>query len=191
VSETYERYAIGDEVWCLAWIGMPFVVTGKNDDTRTIEIDGTGPCSLPEGALLDLDPQNHFMLTHEKWDSIWYWPDMAGERYREVVERFVAKHQEGEIVCGYAAGSVTVADSPASAMSFRLSLAGYEPYGQIRAEPVVAVASDGTLVRMSEPSISSDQWHACGPALALELRMVGYRWALTYGKLVLNWEDFD
>ena len=65
-----------------------------------IEINGTGPCSLPEGALLDVGPANHYMLSHQEWDQIWYWPDCAGETYQTVVDRFVASHQEGEITTG-------------------------------------------------------------------------------------------
>jgi hypothetical protein len=190
-AEPYESYQVGDEVWCLAWVGMPFTVTGKSDETRTIEIDGAGPCSLPEGALLDLDPQNHFMLTHQKWDSIWYWPDIAGERYQQVVDRFVNGHREGEIVTGYVAGGVTVVENPSAAMSFRLSFAGYGRFGNIRATPVVAIGDDGSLVHAYDPAIGDERWLPSGPAIALELKMIAYRWALAFGKIVLNWQDYD
>jgi len=190
--EPYESYQIGDEVWCLAWIGMPFVVSGKNDEKRTIEIDGTGPCSLPEGALIDVGPENHFMLTHEPWDAIWYWPDSEGEGYQQVVDRFVEQHHEGEIVTGYAAGGITVNDTPAGAMTFRLSFAGYGHFGQITATPVAALADDGSeLVRLHDPAIPDERWLRCGPTLPLEIKMTAYRWSLAYGKIVLNWQDFD
>ncbi len=189
--EPYDSYRVGDEVWCLAWIGMPFRVTGKDDRTRTIEIDGIGPCSLPEGAVIDIDPQNQFLLTHEKWDAIWYWPDVAGERYQQVVDRFVDGHREDEIVTGYAAGALTVVDNPRAAMTFRLSFLGYGRFGNIRATPVAAVGGDGALVAVHDPAIADDRWLPTGPTLPLELKMVGYRWALTFGRIVLNWRDFD
>jgi hypothetical protein len=190
ITEPYESYQIGDEVWCLAWLGMPFRVTGKNDAKGVIEIDGTAPCSLPEGALIDLDPQNHYMLTHEHWDAIWYWPDVAGERYQQVVDRFIDGHKDDEILTGYPAGNLTVVENPEAAMSFRLSFKNYSRFGNIVATPVVAVA-DGALITASDPTVSNERWVACGPALPLELKMVGYRWALTFGKIVLNWRDFD
>jgi len=190
--EPYESFQVGDEVWCLAWIGMPFKVVGKNDDKQLIEIDGTGPCSIPDGAMIDLLPQSHFMLTHQQWDSIWYWPDIAGERYQEVFDRFVDKHSEGQIVTSYVAGGITVSDNPSSALAFRLSLSSVRLFGQIRAEPVVAIADDrSSLVRLYDPDIPDDRWISAGPSLPLDLNMVGYRWALCYGKMVLNWEDFD
>lgn len=190
--DSFDEFQVGDAVWCLAWIGMPFTVVGKNDEKRIIQIDGTGPCSLPDGAKIDLVPQHHFMLTHHMWDSIWYWPDSSGERYQEVFDRFVDKHSEGQIVSGYVASGITVADHPDAAVAFRLSFDAVSLFGQIRAEPVVAISPDATsLIRLFDPSIPSDRWVSSGPGLPLEIKMVGYRWALCYGKVVLNWEDFD
>lgn len=191
--EPYEAYEIGDQVWTLAWVGMPFEVVGKNDETRTIMLDGTGPCSLPGGARLDLLPQNLYLLTHEVWDQIWYWPDIAGEHYDTVVDRFVEQHSSGEIVMGYAAGSLTVStDKPERGNPFRLDLDDYAYFGQIMAQPVAAVAADGTgLVLDYDAAVPDDRWFATGPKLALKLKMVGYRWALARGTMVLNTADFD
>ncbi|HEX5588452.1 MAG TPA: hypothetical protein VFZ17_14150 [Acidimicrobiia bacterium] len=190
--EPYDSYHVGDAVWCLAWVGMPFVITGKNDEKQTIEIDGVGPCSLPEGALIDVTEANLFMLTHEQWDSIWYWPDSDGERYQQVVDRFVEQHREGELVNGYVGSGITVTDSPDGAMAFRLSFAGYGHFGQILATPVAAIADDGSaLLHLHDPAIPDARWLQCGPALPLEIKMTAYRWSLAYGKLVLNWQDFD
>jgi hypothetical protein len=191
-AETYERYEVGDDVWCLGWIGMPFTVVGKDDDKQIIQIDGVGPCSLPGGARIDLVPQHHFMLSHQMWDSIWYWPDIAGEHYREVFDRFVDKHSEGQLVTGHMAGGVTVSDNPDAAVAFRLSLTGVSPFGQIYGSPVVAIAENGTeILTHLDPEIPDDRWIPSAPLLPLEMKMVGFRWALCYGKFVLNWEDFD
>jgi len=192
VPEPYESYAVGDEVWCLAWIGMPFVVTGKNDETGVIEIDGTAPVAISEGALIDIAPGNRFMLTHEKWDAVWYWPDIAGEHYQQVVDRFVGQHDDGDIVVAYPSGWVTVVEDPERAVSFRLDFGGYRHFGQIRATPVAAIADDGaSLVLAYDPAIPAERWLPTGPPLPLELKMTSYRWSLAYGKHVLNWADFD
>jgi hypothetical protein len=192
IVEPYESYRVGDEVWCLGWLGMPFRVVGKDDETRTIEIDGIGPCSLPEGARIDLAPENHYMLTHETWDAIWYWPDQAGERYKDVAERFVDAHYDGELVVGYPAGALTVTENPRTAVTFRITVSNYWGTGSIRAQPVAAIADDGeSLVTMYDAAIPDERWLPTGPKLPVEIRMVAYRWALTYGKLVLNWVDFD
>jgi hypothetical protein len=190
-AELYDEFNVGDEVYCLAWIGMPFVVVGKNDEKRAIEIDGTGPCSLPEGARIDLSPENHFMLTHEHWDQLWYWPDIAGETYLDVAERFVESHHTDEVVNGYAAGMVWVVNEPDRAMAFRLDLDTWTHFGQVNAQPVAALGQDLTVVLDAAADVSSDRWVATGPTVALELRMVAYRWSLTFGKFVLNWQDFD
>jgi hypothetical protein len=190
--EPYESYHVGDEVWCLGWLGMPFVVVGTDDETQTIQIDGTGPCSLPEGARIDLHPENHYMLTHERWDAIWYWPDVAGEHYKQVAERFVDAHEDDDFVVGYVGGALTVTENPAAAMSFRVRVSGYWTSGQIRAQPVAALADDGgSLILHYDRAIPDERWMKTGPRLPLEIKMVAYRWALTYGKLVLNWQDFD
>jgi hypothetical protein len=190
--DPYESYEVGQEVWCLGWLGMPFVVVGKDDETRTIKIDGTGPTSLPEGVRIDLHPENHYMLTHERWDAIWYWPDVEGERYKEVAERFVDKHHDGEIVTGYVGGALSVVENPAAAVSYRIDVSGYWTSGQIKAQPVAALNDDGDgLILGYDPAIPDQRWMATGPRLPLEIKMVAFRWALAYGKVVLNWQDFD
>jgi hypothetical protein len=188
---SYDEIEVGDAVWCLAWIGMPFVVVGKDEDTKCIQLDGAGPCSLPEGARIDLYPENHYQVTKELWDQLWYWPDIAGERYDAVVDRFVRQHRTGQVVNGYVAGMLTVTEDPKRAGAFRLNLDEFDHFGQIQAEPVAAIADDSTLLRCWDESIDDDRWVTSGPTAPLELKMIGYRWALTYGKLVLNWRDFD
>lgn len=190
--EPYESYSVGDEVWCLGWLGMPFVVVGKDDESRTIQIDGTSPTSLPEGVRVDLHPENHFMLTRQRWDAIWYWPDIEGEHYKEVAERFVDSHHDGEIVVGYVGGALSVTENPKAAMSFRIDVSHYWTSGQIRAQPVAAIGDDGSsLMLHHDPAIPDDRWIPTGPRLPLEIKMVAFRWALAYGKLVLNWQDYD
>jgi hypothetical protein len=193
-AEQYESYEVGDEVWCLGWLGMPFVVVGKDDESHTIQIDGTGPTSLPEGARVDLHPENHYMLTHERWDAIWYWPDVEGEQYKEVAERFVDQHEDGEIVTGYAGGVLSVVENPRAVMSFRITVSSYWTSGQIHAQPVAAIAdgadADAGLVLSYDPALPDERWLPTGPRLPLEIKMVAFRWALAYGKIVLNWPDF-
>jgi hypothetical protein len=190
--EPYESFAVGDRVWCLAWLGMPFVVVGKDDDAQRVEIDGTGPCSLPEGAKLDLHAESLYMLTHQQWDAIWYWPDVANETYQQVVDRFVDAHHEGELVVGYPAGGFTVTEDPKRGITYRLSFTDYQPFGQIKATPVAAITEDGTSLTLAyDPSIAEEKWLRSGPTQALELKMVAYRWSLCHGKIVLNWHDFD
>src|SRR5262245_17357387 len=117
--ERYEDFRVGDEVFCLAWLGMPFKVTGKDDAQRLIFVDGQGPCSLKEGCSIDINSNSLFMLTHKLWDQIWYWPDRANESYTEVVERFLDYHHENQIVMGYPGGHRVPAEAGAG-MAFRL-----------------------------------------------------------------------
>ncbi len=190
-TDRFDDFDVGDEVFCLAWIGMPFQVVGKDQEKRVIEIDGTGPCSLPEGARIDLHPENHYMLTHEQWDQIWYWPDIAGETYLEVTQRFVEGHTTGQIVNGFAAGMVWVVDEPDRSMAFRLDLDDWQHFGQVKVQPVAAADGDGTLLFDASADVAPDAWKPTGPWVPLEVTMVAYRWAYTFGKFVLNVEDYD
>jgi hypothetical protein len=174
---------------------MPFKVVGKDDDRGLIFIDGQGPCSLPDGARADITPTTMFMLTHNLWDQIWYWPDRSGETYREVVDRFVSRHHEGEIVTGYLGGyrmdAYYAQAIPEWATSFKLSFAELDAHHFIYAQPVAAVAADRrSLIREYNPAIPAEDWLTAGPATLLRVEMVTYRWALTYGCFLLNWQDF-
>jgi hypothetical protein len=190
-SESYDDYTIGDEVWTLAWLGMPFVVVNKVDELGRIELNGAAPCSLPEGAMVDINPPSMFMLTHKQWDQVWYWPDRAGEHYDQVVDRFIADHVEGEVITGYYVDGYSAATIDRRAMALRISFGSVDTWGQIHVQPVAAVAPDGSgLIRTYDPSIPDDQWFQAGPAAPARLEMHMYRWALRYGDVVLNWRDF-
>ena len=95
-------------------------------------------------------------------------------------------------MAGYVGGSFTVVENPAATMAFRIQVSGYWTAGQIRAQPVAALAEDGQhLILHYDAEIPDERWMPTGPSLPLEIKMVAYRWALAYGKLVLNWSDFD
>ena len=47
--------------------------------------------------------------------------------------------------------------------------------------------------RRSDPSdlaAPEGHWAAVGPKMPLRISMITYRWALSCGDIVLNWEDF-
>jgi hypothetical protein len=188
--EPFESFARGDEVHCLAWIGTRFRVVDVDEDTRRIAIEGLGT-SAP--ALIDIYPQNMYMLTHEHWDQLWYWPDRLGESYSDVFDRFVDEHRDGEIVTGYFAPSVgltLVTRDPQLAQTFRLDLSDVVAKRQIVAQPVAAIV-DGVLLTAHDPAIPDEQWLRSGPAVPVQIEMQAYRWSLTAGGIILNVDDFD
>jgi hypothetical protein len=175
---------------------MPFRVVAKDDDKQLIMIDGQGPCSLPDGAVLDIDPSTQFMLSHNQWDTIWHWPDRAGETYKQIVDRFVDAHAEGDVVTGYLGSYLMdfhfIEPRPDRAMAFKLSLGAKDTWHLVHAQPVAAVADDGSRLLLEyDPAVSADRWINSGPAAPLRVEMVSYRWALLYGRTVLNWRDFQ
>lgn len=195
--EAYEDFKIGDRVFCLAWTGMPFEVTAKDESTRRISLNGLGPCSLSEGAKIDIDPSAMFMLSHNLWDTIWHWRDRAGETYKQVVRRFIDQHKDGEIVAGYAIAPVTVecphyvTPDPKKGMTFRLNYGALIPLHQIHVEPLAAIDYEKKQLMVHyDPSIPEDRWVRNGPPMALRLELHAYRWALVYGRILLNWTDF-
>ena len=99
MSLTYEAVAVGDEVYCLAWIGKKFTVVDKDDDKKLVALEGES-ASDPYGAQVDVFDETMWMITDQPWDQIWYWPDRAGEHYQEVYERWVARQSPGQIVVG-------------------------------------------------------------------------------------------
>lgn len=172
--------AVGDRVWCLARVGTPYDVAAVDSDRGEVLLQpdpalGGGPrgFTLPESAL--------WMVTREHWDQIWYWADRAGETYDVVVERFSKAHDAGDVITGYhyhddipigGRGFITPQDS--TAMSFRVHPVT-PGFPTLPVEPVVTV--NGEVV-------------SAGPVVPLRVSMSSYRWALGFGDLVLNWEDF-
>jgi len=193
-GETYEDYRIGDEVWCLAWIGMPFEIVGKDDAARKIFLQGLGTSSLPDGAQVDITEDNLFMLTREVWDQLWYWPDRKGETYSQVFERFVGEHRTGEVVTGYYSSALATVGlmvvSPAEGATFRLDLDQVVSRRLLMARPVAAyLADERRLAVVHDPSIPDDEWLPCGPTMPVTISMQAYRWSLSYGNVILNWRD--
>jgi hypothetical protein len=92
------RYAVGDLVSCLAWVGLPFNVVATDDERGTIALRGLR--ARQPLARSTFSP-TMFMLTHEHWDSIWQLPDRAGMRQLEVFERFLNRHVVGKLISGY------------------------------------------------------------------------------------------
>jgi hypothetical protein len=190
----YDSYRIGDRVYCLAWVGLPFDVVAKDDERRVIGIET--PPGWPTFAQVDVFPENMFLLTHEHWDFIWYWPDRAGELYYDVFQRFCGRHQVGEVICGYhvpdglmvTLGGMKVALDPRRTMMFRIQAIDVGR-GQVRVHPVAAVGAGGALVSTPNAAIADEAWQRSGPTVAIRLEMRLYRWCLTFGELVLNWED--
>jgi len=190
----YDSYSVGDRVYCLAWIGQPFDVVAKDDERRVIGIET--PKHHPTFAQVDVFPETMFLLSHEHWDQIWYWPDRAGKQYLEVFQQFIERHHAGEVICGYhlpdglmvtLAGMKTSLD-PKRTMMFRIQALD-QGRGQVRVHPVAAVASDGALVTSPSEGIADEAWKRSGPTVPLRLEMRLYRWCLTFGEIVLNWED--
>ena len=61
--------------------------------------------------------------------------------------------------------------------------------GQIRVHPVAALGTGGTLLSSPVDGVPDDAWLRSGPTVPLRLEMRLYRWCLTFGEIVLNWED--
>ena len=193
-AASYESYQLGDRVYCLAWIGQPFDVVAKDDERRVIGIET--PPHWPTFAQVDVFPETMFLLTHEHWDQIWYWPDRAGHQYHDVFQRFVDRHRVNEVVSGYhvpdgllitLTGMKTNLD-PKRTMMFRIQALDVGR-GQVRVHPVAALAGDGTLITSPTEGIADDAWKRSGPTVPLRLEMRAYRWCLSFGEFVLNWED--
>lgn len=192
----YESYRVGDRVYCLAWIGQPFDVVAKDDERRVIGIET--PPGWPTFAQVDVFPETMFLLSREHWDQIWYWPDRAGEHYLEVFQRFAERHHVGEVICGYhvpdglmvTLGGMPnrVSLDPKRTMMFRVQAIDLGR-GQVRVHPVAAIGPDGALVSSPTAGIADDAWQRSGPTVALRLELRLYRWCITFGELVLNWED--
>ena len=193
-AASYDDYQLGDRVYCLAWIGQPFDVVAKDDERRVIGIET--PPRWPTLGQVDVFPETMFLLTHEKWDHLWYWPDRAGEQYLAVFERFLGRHRVGDVVAGYdvpdglltTLGGMKAELDPQRTMMFRIQAidAGR---GQVRVHPVVAVGTNGDPIYSRTDGIADDAWRRAGPTVPLRVEMRLYRWCITFGAFVLNWED--
>ena len=100
-------------------LGVPKLeVVAHTDRVVSLQAPAASTC---RGAQLDIFPETAWMLTHEAWDQVWFWPDRAGERYGEVFDRFLANHHVGQVVPGYHfAGGLsgfTITPDPRSRMS--------------------------------------------------------------------------
>ena len=178
-ASSFDDLAVDDQVWCLASVGTPFRV--ENLDLVRERVTVVPDPTSAGGGPLELSPDTLWLLSKERWDQIWYWPDRAGERFDVVVDRFVASHLPGEVVQGYfldtsvgASNQGFVKPNPKTAMSFEIQ----QPtpgFGQVRVRPV-AETTDGIL--------------AVGPIVPLRLGMTCYRWSLSFGEIIVNWSDF-
>ena len=190
---SFADFRVGDRVYCLAWVGQVFDVVATNDDTEMVTIQTVA--GAPTIGHIDIFPETQFMLTHETWDQIWYWPDRAGDHYLDVFERFVESHAVGDVVAGYVAGDglnaaasqMTVEIDPTTAMMFKIEEINM-PWGRVRVHPVAAIGSAGDL--LTSPDAGPDAtWLRSGPPVPLRLEMRMYRWCLSFGEFVLNFED--
>lgn len=193
----FDDYAIGDEVWCLAWVGKLFTVVDKNPNDRRISIEGPSATD-PYGSQIDILPDTMYMLTKEPWDQIWYWPDRAGETYETVVDRFMDGLEVGRILTGYYLDSgpaalrqgMHVTTAPVAAMTFRVQF--IDPGGRGRQVWVEAMApfdAQGDLIEAGEDR-EAVSWRRVSGSVPLRIGMRAYRWSLSFGDFVLNWSDF-
>jgi hypothetical protein len=116
MSLTHEDVAVGESVYCLAWLGPVFTVVDVEESSGRVSIE-TATAKDTRGIQIDLFPDMMFMITQEPWDQIWYWPDRAGEHYDAVYERFVGDHPAGSVLCRW------VPAGPA--VGARLGMRGY------------------------------------------------------------------
>jgi hypothetical protein len=188
---TYDDVSVGDQLWCVAWIGKEFTVVEKDDESHRVALEGANAVD-PYGAQVDLFPDTMWMATREPWDQIWFWPDRAGERFDEVFDRWWAAHEIGQVVLAYpldqglaSLGFVKV--RPRLAMAFRIVAIDVDAHIQV--EPVV-IEADPTRRGDEALAAPPEAWVAVGPRAPARIRMADYRWALSFGDLILNWEDF-
>jgi hypothetical protein len=178
----------------LAWLGKEFTVVEMDDETQRVALEGASAVD-PYGAQVDLFPDTLWMATTEPWDQIWFWPDRAGERFNEVFNRWFAAHRVGEVVLGYpidtgiAAVGGFVILRPKASMAFRIT-AMDDSMAQITVEPVARTDNVGLRGEEALAGAPPDAWAPIGPKLPLRIRMAEYRWALSFGDVILNWTDF-
>lgn len=185
----FADYKVGDQVYCLAWIGKRFEITARDDARGVLSLQGELE-GLPTGAQVDIFPHTTWMVTHAGWDQIWYWPDRAGESYREPYQRFVKAHKAGDIITAYQVEGPSpltpAAKTAEGAMTLRIL--AVEDMG-VLVQPVTGIDAEGRVVREADGG-QHVRWEACGPASQAQVKMVGYRWCVAYGDVVLTWQDF-
>jgi len=101
-----------------------------------------------------------------------------------------------QVICGYhvpdglmvTLGGVKVSLDPKRTMMFRIQAIDVGR-GQVRVHPVAAVGPDGVLASTPTDGLSDQAWQRSGPTVALRLEMRLYRWCITFGEMVLNWDD--
>lgn len=191
MADAFGGLAPGDQVHCLAWVGRPFTVRAVDQHRLTL-VPTHGDA---DDDALDLTPDVAWMVTTEPRTEIWEWSDRAGERYDEVFGRFERQHPPGDLVTGYyldvGIGGFNdgyVTPKPALAMSFKVqpTVSGF---GQVRVRPVVGVDAVGGLIDGATPEAVAG-WMPAGPIVPLRLGMTRYRWSLSFGEIILNWQDF-
>lgn len=188
---SFDSFEVGDQVYCLAWLGKPFEIVAKDNVRGILSLQGALE-NIPQGAQVDIFTSTTWMITREKWDQIWYWPDRAGETYQQVFERFVSEHSPGGVVTGYQIEGPNPLEpfsvTPERAMAFRILK--MDDLG-ILIQPVAGTRKgvSGTLEREAKENSDID-WLPVGPMAAAVLKMTDYRWSLSYGDMVLNWQDF-
>ena len=194
MNATYRDFKVGDRVYCLAWIGHPFEVAAKDDERQIISLQGPAASSI-YGAQVDIFPDTMWMLTHEKWDQIWWWPDREGERFDAVFDRFLDNHKVDELVAGYyfpgGLAGMFIETNPEHAMTFRIRALD-RGIRQVRVHPVAAADANGETVKFAlDESLPSQRWLRSGPTVPLRLEMRMYRWCLCFGEFVVNWQDLQ
>jgi hypothetical protein len=170
---------VGDEVWCLAAVGVPYEVTSVDVERGRVGLAPHPACSAARPVEIPADMA--WLVTTERWDQIWYWPDRAGEQFDEVVARYTAENEPGDVVLGYflddavgASNQGFVVPNPKTSMSFQIQRPT-PGYGQVRVKPVTE---------------TPEGWVPVGPNVPLRVGMRAYRWSLSFGELILNWTDF-
>lgn len=77
--------------------------------------------------------------------------------------------------------------NPATAMMFKIEEIN-KPWGRVRVHPVAAISAAGVLLT-SPDAVPDTTWLRSGPPVPLRLEMRMYRWCLSFGEFVLNFED--
>jgi hypothetical protein len=190
----FDHIEVGDELYCLAWIGKKFTVVDKDDAAGRIALAGASATD-PYGAMVDIFRDSVWMVTNEPWDQIWYWPDRAGERYIDVYRRWIDGRAPGDVVLGHFldTGLITAGGflrpKPALAMAFRIEAID-ESFAQVRVEPVVLAADPGRRLAPADLAADPSAWVVVGPRLPVRIGMHTYRWGLSVGDMILNGDDF-
>lgn len=195
-AKTWDDYAVGESVYRLAWIGKRFEVVEKTEQIMSLQGEAEYD---PRGAQVDVVPGTLWMLTHEPWDQVWYWPDREGEGYEEVFERFIRAHSPGDIVNGYFFDRYLnplgrhIDPRPDLAMTFRVENINLTDR-RVLVRPVVGLVDETGTEADPITDVNDERtprrWVGAGPAVPLTIEMKIYRWCLSVGPFVLNWEDF-